>query len=682
MTQDLATARLSIDSQIVNSLASNYRLTSWPPKDDFPIVIDRKGNVISRFGDPYWDLTVWNDGVSLRLYFGAHLNKANKNYISPENARLLKLISVWILYFDREFRKAVTLYSFMKRLKPIFVICTKNNVLASDLTRFPALLETALEKINGTFASTALCVFHQLFEHRNEIGFIIFDRCALKTISDSANFGEKFGQTAYIPPRIWTYQLNRLRECLDDFIRHADDVSKCFNYCLDAYVRSYGSLKNATASGRDLDLAPFNVNCPEHLGGYRGPFRDVAKKFGIAELLERWTLRGSGEAGQLPVSTLTSYFQTIMYVSLIYILNFSLMRVSEATRLRSNCLEIDDDPTFGPIYLLHGVTTKSYDDDDARWVVSVSARVAVEAATIIARLRAKSANLKLPHGRTTKKDSSVLLFTPACEPWAQGAPMAETAFRWSPKSYGEMITLTLANVFDPCELRVTKEDLEIARLVTPSLDAEKFKIGAIWPLAYHQLRRTGMVNMQASGIVSESSMQYQAKHARRAMSLYYGQGYSQVAVNRSARREYIRTMYEMLGKEIERLFQSRFVSPYGRQRKSEILHLVSDRDSKKILAAGKAGKVTCRQTLLGMCARRDVCKFGGIDNIVHCAGDDKHQPCYDALFDRAKEAEIFELRDVLDEQLLKAAIGSPLYDSLLAQRCAAEKVLGYFAKRK
>ena len=35
-------------------------LQSWPPRDDFPIVADAKGNVVCKFGDDVWDLSLWS----------------------------------------------------------------------------------------------------------------------------------------------------------------------------------------------------------------------------------------------------------------------------------------------------------------------------------------------------------------------------------------------------------------------------------------------------------------------------------------------------------------------------------------------------------------------------------------------------------------------------------------------
>lgn len=181
--------------------------------------------------------------------------------------------------------------------------------------------------------------------------------------------------------------------------------------------------------------------------------------------------------------------------------------------------------------------------------------------------------------------------------------------------------------------------------------------------------------MLASGLVSDASIQYQLKHATRAMSLYYGQGYSRTRLNDDSRAHYIRTMYEILGKEIAQLFSDRFISPYGETRKSEMLRVVDPNDAKKLSKAAEAGQVSWRQTLLGGCTKRGPCEFGGVDNIIRCGGGDKHGPCADALYDRNKENNIRQLSREIDSRLLDAPLDSPYRESLYAQKRAAENAI-------
>jgi hypothetical protein len=678
MSANVSTLRLSVDCSLVEPDAPNFRPPSWPLPPGFPIVVDKDGHVVSRYRDPIWDLTPWNNGITLRLHFRSS-GKSKKIYdISVKNSNLLKKITAWILYFDRTRRKVTSIFSIIRTLKPIFTLCTENNILASDLHKYPDIVDQAINLIKKQIGHSELTTLHLMLTFREQFGFFIFDQEGLRRLSAFVS-KDCLSQTAYIPPRIWVYQLNCLRACIDDFNAHVGKVVDCYRFCLEAYASSFGTLEKALKREDDSHHKKPFVNIIHNKSSAYGSFFEVAKQFEIAELLKRWVGPESVSIENIDVSYLSRYLNTVSTACLAYIINFSLMRISEGLSLRVNCLKIENDALLGQIYFVCGPTTKSYEDNDAKWIVSPSTQVAIKAATVIANLRAKILTICSKNGTPVNESDNPELFISQCEPWVKRT-VAKYRRKSAPKSYHTLFATRLSQVFDLKELTITKEDLDIALLVTPSLDINEYQVGKIWPLGWHELRRTGMVNMQASGIVSDASMQFQAKHARRAMSIYYGQGYSGVALNNRTRNEYICTMYEMMGKEIDRLFGDRFVSPYGENRKEEILRYVNHRDAKKVLSAAKQGLVTCRETLLGICTKRGPCKFGGIENITRCGGGDERSPCSDALFDREKDEAIAELIGTIDEQLLKSTVGSALHDSLLAQKRAAENARGYFKK--
>lgn len=178
--------------------------------------------------------------------------------------------------------------------------------------------------------------------------------------------------------------------------------------------------------------------------------------------------------------------------------------------------------------------------------------------------------------------------------------------------------------------------------------------------------------MQASGLVSDSSVQYLLKHSSRSMSLYYGRNHSRLRINDEARTLFIRTMYEVLGKELVRLTSNRFVSPHGDKRKQEIVRLIAPEEVKKLSAMAKKGLLGCREVLLGYCVHREPCSYGGIDSVAHCGGGDTGTPCAGILFDAEKPAEIRELDRLLDRRLETVQPDSPLQKSLLAQKRSVE----------
>ncbi|RVU53541.1 hypothetical protein EOL67_01335 [Pseudomonas syringae pv. syringae] len=361
-------------------------------------------------------------------------------------------------------------------------------------------------------------------------------------------------------------------------------------------------------------------------------------------------------------------------VGAAYLLNFSLMRIEEAWRLRADCLKVEHDQQLGAIYMLSGVTTKTISDSDARWITSPSTQIAANTLAHVARLRIDTALKRAGISIAKDLQSNPPHHMRQYEPWARGNGMdKDFGVRPSYSAYMEVLR-SFPLLFDRAAITITEADLEYARLLTPSLNAT-YQVGTPWPFAWHQLRRTGAVNMQASGLVSDSSLQYQLKHVTRAMSLYYGRGFSKVKLDSVAYATYLKAMYEVLGKEITRLLSPRFVSPFGEARKSQILNIISASDAKKLDLAAKKGTVSWRATLAGGCTKRGHCSLGGADTLVHCGGGHEKGACPDALYDQDRVPELIYLQEILSDRLTTAPQGSPYYESLRLQQRATNNIL-------
>jgi len=159
------------------------------------------------------------------------------------------------------------------------------------------------------------------------------------------------------------------------------------------------------------------------------------------------------------------------------------------------------------------------------------------------------------------------------------------------------------------------------------------------------------------------------------MSLYYGQGHSRLRLNEKARLEYLRTMYEILGKEISTLVSSRYISPHGEKRKAEILRLVSDKEAAELSGLARSGSISWRVILLGGCTKRGPCPYGGVDNLVHCGGGDGSPPCPDVLYDRERGPQLSRLDTVINRRLSESPLNSPDRESLDAQSKAVRNVI-------
>lgn len=293
-----------------------------------------------------------------------------------------------------------------------------------------------------------------------EIGFNILDEKGMSIFVSAVVKRDKI-QTAYIPTRLWHYQVKRLKECLDDFIAHKDKIEECYKFCLEAYANNAGGKLSHAFNGLS-EKSPFNS--ARYIGKrpsgqiFYGSFANTAKTFEIDTLLKKW-----GNADEVfGIGTLSSYMSLISFVGLAYTLNFSLMRVEECNRLRADCFEVEVDPLGTEIYLIRGATTKTLEDSHARWIVSPSVKIAIDAMVSIASLRMLAAQ-ENPYANLPKEfiDNPVLQCT-SHEPWiSKNASQSKNLFK-TPRRYIESLKLW-PKLFDENELRITEKDLEMAR---------------------------------------------------------------------------------------------------------------------------------------------------------------------------------------------------------------------------
>ncbi|WP_241300278.1 hypothetical protein [Burkholderia stabilis] len=659
-----------------------YRPPSWPPPADWVVSIDEHGNPKSRWGDPYWDFSAWV-GRTLRFDFaGGRHSRAPK--LSLKNQHVMRMLATWILWGPMGTRNWSSLKKHFDLLRRIVVLCDSEDVVATSLNRYPILVGRLASLFpNDADAKTAVRVLDRLLRSDVEIGFSLLDEKGVFILSSATKkrkshksdklLDEKNReQTAYIPPRIWVYQVCRLRECLDDFLEHKQKIKACFNFCVDAYAHNFGSLQSAFLHEGDRHrFRPFSKQ-PEDsdpLNGlqFYGPFKLIAQKFGIYELLAKWVL--PPRRGTIELTSLTAYLTLVQTAGAAYIANFTLQRKEEVSLLRADCLIWEEDPILGRIPILCGESIKTDPESDARWPTSPSVEVAVEAMTSVARLRMRCA-AENPAVNCSKQDQdNPYLFHNAFEPWA-GAPG-----KW--KSYSTKARLQsyksfmqrFPRLFDPKVLKITKEDLAIAYKFTPNLSKNgAFGIGKIWPLAYHELRRTGAINMFASGLLSESSIQVIMKHLTLFQSRYYGRNFSRLRFSEDFENQVVSARYEVIGKQVQALVGAHYVSPHGDERKDEIvINLIGTKDFKALVKAAKCGEVPFRETRLGGCAKRGHCDYGGIESVARCSGGDGEKPCREALYDKRKRPLVERQLASTELQVEKASPDSPRARALKAE---------------
>lgn len=671
MNLNISELNIKILTDLVTSASPNFRLLSWPPARDWPVVFDKDGVVISRWGDPIWDLSLWAGSRTILDFGDGKKGKATR--LDSENADLLRLVATWLIWGPRAHGAVSSVKVSFSYVRQIVDLCSRNGISADKLMRFPKVLDQVPSVLPKAKYEQVISLLHRIYDSRDGLGFTIVSQEGLRRLASVAPKHE-FVQTPYIPPRIWLYQVKRLHECMKEFLANKDKVDGCFRYCLDAYVMAYGSLEASLASGKSKKSpGPFNADCRN----YVGTFPEVAERFGIADLLKKWLARDSLRPGDL-----SAYFSLVTFAGLAYIGNFTLQRKEEISSLRTDCLYWEEDERLGPVPIICGETTKTDRDSDARWVASPSVEVAVQAVSAIAHLRMICDRANPLISPTPADQATPYLDSTPTEPWGSASgQVGAYHIRVKLMDFRHAMMRHYTDLFDHEVMRIRSEDLEVARRLTPNLPEDEFGVGKVWPLAWHQYRRTGAVNMFASGLISDSSMQQQMKHSSRLMPLYYGRNHSRLHLNKEVAAAVVMAMYEAQVKVLKTVVgEDRFISPHSPERRDQLtVQILSAKETKELISMTKKGAVAFREHRLGGCMKAGVCEYGGIESVARCAGGDVGKPCIDVLYDRRKEPQVrADMRRVIEE-ISMLGPEHPRHKALVVERQAMENYLNVVA---
>lgn len=635
---------LTVDSPL-------YRPPSFPPPDDWVVSVDSEGAALSLYGEDFWDYRAFERSATFNF---------SKDNMSVENKLLVKKIIHLVLYNNRLFPgKIRSCSSAFSCLVKIAKVCDSKGVLMSRLQRFQAIHQEVADALQCSSYAVYLNLLHRLRIHAGILGFELFDEKGMAFLASQQGVHDPV-QTPYIPPRIWAYQLHRLSECLDDFLEHQKALEKAFSLIAESYKNNAALL-----SADSRYCSPFNNPVFTDKGRrmvFNGGLEGFLVEYGLSELIDKWLGK---PREQLRISRMTAYLNMVREASIFYIMSFSLQRISEAASLRSDCFLVERDDRLGDVGMVVGETTKTDPDSDARWVVPTSVKRAVDVAASIARLRLK--HFSSANGAPLGGDSLPLALAPT-EPWVDpGGHRNSKNELVSQLRFGPFMA-RFPYFFDPDALSVTEEDWRVAVSMTPNIgNRSGFGVGLPWPLAGHQLRRTTTVNMFASSMVSDASIQWLMKHASPKMSLYYGRNYTNLKLNSHAETAVIvesyKAIYRQLASVVEDIVEN--VRPHSRDMMPvKIVNLVAAGEEKKLKKLIQKGYVGCRRTLAGFCMNAGSCEYGGIESIAQCAGADGGGICADAIFKRDNEAGLSRLKAAHEKEIESLDSESPRFSAL------------------
>lgn len=626
----------------------------YPPKDDFVMSINQNGDVISRYGHDTWDFSPF--GLKQKLQFS--------NY-DEVNKALFKRLMYYVIYSHLFPGRYNSIISWYQSYQNIFKKCSEEGVTATDINKFPRVIESiASDYSKNAPSGFSKSIFHYdaILKQEKEIGFKLLDK---KSIAVFKQFDPdyEYGQTPYIPNRIWTKYILFLDSVLDDFKLYEDKLENLFHYLVETFNR------NRKYKVKEPLISPFISGSYADRVSYNGTLEDYLNKNGLIELFEKYTERPEKHNHNLyQIDQFGSILNGIVTCCFLYVLYYSMMRKTEASSIKTDCFKVESDNQTGNLYLLVGETTKTVVDSDARWVVPKR----VEKAINIAK---KLVEWKMQH--LQKPEETPYLF--------QNMNMWQTKRGdlkvKNIKSLDNIVSKT-PYFYRLAEFNISLEDYNEAIALTPSLiKNEWFKVGGIWSFSFHQFRRTLAVHF-ALNKVSPSTTQYQMKHGTRMQQFHYQNNAGRLNLNKKAELEVLNEYYAEMGRNINSVVHGEFILPHKKAPVGrDVVCFVNDGDKKKLQKAQKNGAIGYRKNILGGCMKQGNCQYGGFDSISHCAGNEEKSMCSDLIIDGDMKNEFIADKDYYEAQMTNTPKGSPKYKFLRAEVRGYEKVIKIIVKK-
>lgn len=649
--------------------APNYSTNTLRPGPTFPISIARSGTVLSVYADDVWDLSPYAPTIRrvrfLKRTTGPHSS------ITAANIGLQKLIAFWTLYAMGTKCSVSTIHGMFYVMNHILRMCSLEGVVATDLYRFPALRTKISEIIPKSQGPILRRLIYRMVRDADLLGFTILTVPQVDAICAAIGEHTSARQTLFIPERIYLRMIEKCLSVVTGFVSCEENFRKLFSVCTRAYAMDLNARKDRRSGLRSFSPPCETSRTATVLETVLGAnFERLARHYGVLDELNRQYPTPSPH-GRSTIRQFSFYLDKVRFAARLLITALTGMRVSEVSTLRLDCLETRDDPILGKTFFIRGKTSKTRKIDLAAWVTAPEAEWAVKAARIIVEFR--NFSLSLDPRRAFKHEKN-LLFGSNTELWmsVQSPKHLKHLERWSEEisspAAGDLkfkIEFLLGD-----ELRITPEDYEQARRLTPSLP-ESVAVGKIWPLAWHQFRRTIICLALGAG-VSLPAIAWQAKHSCTAMTLHYGRNYFNLGVGSGLSAEFKLAEAEIFLIKESELISQRYISPTGV--KERAIKILSKDESKAFAGLTKQGKAAFRRTSLGYCMNPDPCEHGGWEDISHCTS------CDLALIDREREPVLNRFLSALEADIEDCSEKEQeLRLSLLSQKaavCRALNVIG------
>lgn len=599
-------------------------LPSLIPPADTPISWDHEGKTLSCFGDNTWLFPGPRKGSRHKVAWEYPQSTAYSALLE-ENCTAGKQLALLRITHGSSIG-TVAVYRITRDIKNLMHYCQSIGVYVQHFNRFPEALNKYFLTLNTASQRTFLGLARTASAHVADLGWPWLEPEQIQSLLELQKV--EYQQTPVIPL---------------DIRKQFDEVA---NSIIEGYLSVAGGLSVATTTWLGCSRRQ-RLRCTP---GWWPKL--VAAHPNLQEELQRWF----GKAEPSP-SSRASYIKLVREAAFWIIATGSAARRGEILHLRRGCF-VEEQIDGTRVYRLLGSTSKTQSNDNAVWIVAPNVGKAVKA------LERTLDWYYTAHSLAPIQSDALFQVMD----FNLGQDLPKSYKRAGRKLIGEPVgNIEFTFLKSLVNAPLSEADMTEARTFSRGLDEHKFAVGQQWPASPHQLRRTTLVHAAASGLVSQDSLSFQAKHATHAMTAYYCQKYWQLRVtapddpivahtDESLATAFSEEYAESYNRDREQIIASnRFFSPYGYDHKRQLMMRTPLLTLEEI-QAGEAAEVLKRNTL-GICAQAEFCRYQSSITVRGCMTNSDGKPCSKAIHDKTKipeiEALIQDSRFRLEELRLK-----------------------------
>lgn len=481
------------------------------PIDNMVVSRAKDGQILSRYGDGFWDLTPYygrGDFTCLYFYVFDDESVAGTESLVAEMRYFLFLL----MYARPGVRLSLSsLRNYLNMLRSVAVFafnkkCSLKDVLSSK----PRLAEYAYaEPIKGKLTMLAALLSFLLKLGAEKIGFLVVGKSGQDVLLACIQLkGDTGKQYPPIPTRIYSLLISALDSELKDWEAVEQRYLSLLRECLGDPILGKSKRQQITIATRHgIARTP---------GEYKDDFTKLLSNYRLKEYFDINNLSYS-------VHGLVFGLSSVMNVAKLYIITFSGMRNAEARYLPFNC--IDEERSLGGVVhrLIQGNTTK-LKKVRTKWVTNSEGYRAIRIVQRISKVI--YAHLGEVPSITKKPDDDFPLFvtTAYLNFTGRNTRRAGKTFQALGNSFFSTKFVELRKRVCPL---IEDGDLKELEHIDPHRawrSEAEFQVGVPWPLTEHMLRRSLALYAQRSGLVSLSSLRRQLQHLTEEMSRYYARG--------------------------------------------------------------------------------------------------------------------------------------------------------------